>query len=157
MRLFPPLVALIVLPSLAPAQAAAGAQAPAEPAKAAAPADAQKMQGRWDLVYAECDGTDATKQAIANWQSIVFDEQRLTRPNGGTYHADPKDNFLRDAYKLGAADGLKTIEIQEPDGVTHGWYVVDEDRLVIRVSIDLATRKRDGGAKTLLVFQRPPT
>jgi hypothetical protein len=30
----------------------------------------------------------------ASWRSIRFDGTHLVRPNGGCYHADPRENFL---------------------------------------------------------------
>jgi hypothetical protein len=125
--------------------------------KGGAKPDGLKIQGRWDLMYAECSGADVTKKMMANWQSVVFDTKNLSRPNGGNYHPNPTDNFLQNPYQLDARKGPKGIAIKEKDGMTRGWYVLDDDCLILRLSIDYSTRKRGDKVKTLLILRRPAT
>jgi uncharacterized protein (TIGR03067 family) len=132
------------------------ALAVALPNKDMARADAQKIQGRWNLIYAECGGTDVTKKVMGYWQVVTFEATALIRPNGGSYHANPRDNFLSDPYQLDSSKNPKGIVIKEADGATKGWYVLDGDCLILRLAIDYTTRQRRNASKTLLVLRRPP-
>jgi uncharacterized protein (TIGR03067 family) len=118
--------------------------------------DTTKIQGQWNLTYAECGGAEVTKKLL-NWQSVSIDGKNIVMPNGGYYHPDPRDNFLCLAYKLNPKTDPKAIEIMDSGGVTKGCYLLDDDCLILRLSIDHSTNKPEGRVKTLLILQRRPT
>src|SRR5262249_57191143 len=94
--------------------------------------------------YAECGGAEVTGKLMGNWQSVRFDGETLIRPNGGTYHANPRDNFLQAPCTLDPARAPRGITIKESDGVTTGSYVLKEDLLILRLYIGFSTRNSDG-------------